>query len=130
MPRGDYEKQTIRHIAGNVGRAPERKPGREEATFATFSVAVTRDYDDDAKPRWYGVSVNREALQDDVMRRIKKGSRVVCEGIPSTKQGDNGQTFYNFKAFRVGLVEYLGLGGNTADDDDDEDDDWEDDDDL
>jgi single-stranded DNA-binding protein len=109
----EYEKQTIRHIAGNVGADPERREGRENSTFVTFSVAVTRGYDDSDEARWYGVSVNREALQDEVMAQVHKGSRVVIEGVPTTSKGNDGRTFYNFKAFRVGLVDYLAVAGAT-----------------
>jgi len=127
----DYEKQTIRHIMGTVGGDPERVTNADGSTFTKFSVAVTRDYDDDARPRWFGVVVNKEKLQRAVLDRIKKGSKVGCEGIPSTKQGDS-QVFHNFKAFRVGLVEYIGLGqaqpaSKPAQSASDDDDDWGDD---
>ncbi len=125
----DFEKKTIRHIAGNVGADPELRTGREDY-FVTFRVAVTRDYDEGSDARWYGVSVNREALQDEVMEQIKKGSRVVVEGVPSTSKGTDGRTFYNFKAFRVGLVDYLAVGGPSQPDPDFDDDFGDDDEDL
>jgi len=122
----EYEKQTIRHIAGNVAADPEEKSGREDSKFVTFRVAVTRGYDDDDEPRWYGVSVNREALQKQVLAQVHKGSRVVIEGVPSTSKGNDGRIFYNFKAFRVGLVDYLAVAQASAEtfdnDFDDEDD--------
>ena len=123
----DYPKNTIRHVAGNLGDDPERIQW-DEGSFIAFRVAVTRDYDDDAAPRWYGVTVGKDSLGKAVMKKLHKGSRVVCEGIPSTKEGDNGKTFHNFKAFRVGVVEYLGLRANVPDDDFDDDDDEDEDD--
>lgn len=123
MERDSYEKQTIRHIAGNVGADPERRDGRDDSTFVTFRVAVTRDYDEGSEARWYGVSVNREALQDAVMDSVRRGSRVIIEGVPSTSKGNDGRTFYNFKAFRVGLVDYLAIASSAGDYDKDFDDD-------
>jgi len=128
----DYPKNTIRHIMGNLGTDPEKPIGADgkELGFTTFRIAVTRDYDDDAKPRWYSVTVSKDALQDAVMSQLKKGSRVGVEGVPSTKEGANGQTFYNFRAFRIGLVEYLAVGAPSAATSKpapaaDEDDDWD-----
>ncbi len=130
----DYEKKTIRHIAGNVGADPElresKREGDDDSTFVTFRVAVTRDYDKGSDARWYGVSVNRQALQDAVMEEIHKGSRVVIEGVPSTSLGTDGRTFYNFKAFRIGLVDYLAIVGNSQPDPDFDDDFGDDDEDL
>jgi single-stranded DNA-binding protein len=124
----DAEK-VIRHIVGNVGGDPVERDG-EYGKWATFSVAVTRSYPDrDAgeqygESRWYSVSVSREALVEDVMANIKKGSKVAAEGIPTVVDRD-GQKFYNFKAYRVGTIDYLGFtdapvtGGDVIEDDDD-----------
>lgn len=126
-------EQTIRHIVGNVGSDPKERDG-DYGKWATFSVAVTRSYPDRDKgeqygeSRWYSVSVSREALVDDVMASIKKGSKVACEGVPKLVKGDDGKDYYNFKAYRVGLVDYLGFSGYVPDPD--EGDTIEDDDDI
>jgi hypothetical protein len=125
----DAEK-TIRHIVGNVGADPVPRDG-EYGRWATFNVAVTRSYPDrDAgeqygESRWYSVAVSREALVDDVLANVKKGTKVACEGIPTVVKRD-GQEFYNFKGYRVGVVDYLGFtdssyqeGGEVIEDDDD-----------
>jgi hypothetical protein len=91
-------------------------------------VAVTRGYDESDEARWYGVSVNREALKAAVLAQVHKGSRVVIEGVPTTSKSDDGRTFYNFKAFRVGLVDYLAIGGVQQPDPDFEDEDEDEDD--
>jgi hypothetical protein len=102
---------TIRQIAGNVVADPEERDG-EYGKWATFRVAVSRTLPAEGEKygesRFYGVSVNREALVDDVMARIKKGTRVTCEGV-AKKVSRDGTDFYNFKAWRVGLVDYLGF---------------------
>lgn len=126
----DAEK-VIRHIVGNVGNDPQERDG-QYGKWATFSVAVTRSYPDrDAgetygESRWYSVAVSREALVDDVLSKVKKGSKVACEGIPTLVTKDDGTQFYNFKAYRVGLVDYLGFSaadysdeGEVIEDDDD-----------
>lgn len=118
-------EQTIRQIAGNVGGDPQERDG-DYGKWATFSLAVTRSYPDrDAgeqygETRWYSVSVSREALVEEVMSSIKKGSRVVCEGVPKLVKRD-GKEFYNFKAYRVGTIDYLGMTGFTPDPDEGED---------
>lgn len=127
-------ERTIRQIAGNVGQDPVERDG-EYGKWATFSLAVTRSYPDrDAgeeygETRWYSVSVSREALVEDVMARIKKGSKVIVEGVPKRVKGDDGKEFYNFKGYRVGLIDYLGFTGYSPSDPD-EGEDIEDDEDL
>ncbi len=120
MPQGDYEKQVIKHIMGNVGADPEQKNGRDESAYVTFRVAVARGYGDDEDARWYSVSVNKPRLQDAVMADIRKGSRVGVEGVPSTREKE-GRTYHNFKAFRVGLIDYIGMGEPVKHDRDDDD---------
>lgn len=107
----DYEQKPLKHIAGIVGNDPEVKRG-DWGEFTTFSVAVTRSYGDDGETRWYGATVNKQALQDWVNENIHKGSRVVLEGVPSKRQY-NGEDRYNFAAFRVGNADWAVLGQQT-----------------
>ena len=128
----DYEQKPLKHIAGIVGQDPEIKKG-DWGEFTTFSVATTRSYGDDGETRWYGATVNKEALQNWVNQNLHKGSRVVLEGVPS-KRTYNGQDRYNFAAFRVGLVDWAQLGGgqrqsvNPQQAESANDDNWDDDD--
>jgi len=124
----EYEKKTIRHIMGRVGRDPEVN---EEYGFTNFSVAVTRSYDADEEDRWYGVSVNRDELQASVLANIHKGSVVGVEGVPTTSKGNDGRIFHNFKAFRIALLDYLALEqGQGRQSNEEPDTDWDDEDDL
>lgn len=108
---------TIRQIAGNVVADPELRPEGQYGKWCTFRVAVSRTLPADGEKygesRFYGVSVSRDALVDDVMAKVKKGTRVVCEG-QAKKVNRDGTDFYNFKAWRVGLAEYLGFGDTPA----------------
>jgi len=118
----------IRQIAGNVVADPEERDG-QYGKWCTFRMAVSRtlpaEGEQYGESRFYGVSVNREALVEDVLARVKKGSRVVCEGKASKIEKD-GTTFYNFKAWRVGFVDYLGFSSSYEEGEDitDEDEDF------
>lgn len=127
MPQYDGPLKVVQ-IAGNVGRDPVRRDGKDGDDWCTFSVAVTKAYtDDDSGTQWVDVSVSKPALVEAVLSQVQKGSKVTVEG--SIKQVEkNGNTYHNMKAFRVGLVDYIGVGGSTrraepttsaAEDDDD-----------
>ena len=108
----DYEQKPLKQIAGIVGRDPEVVAG-DWGEFTKFSVAVTRSYGDDGETRWYGVTVNKDALQEWVKRNLHKGSRVVCEGVPKSHDYQ-GEKQHDFAAFRVGLVDWAQLNSQQT----------------
>lgn len=100
----------LEHIAGYAGGKPEVKDGRD-GEFTTFRLGVTRTYDrdvDDATT-WYGVSVNKPELQEFVQERLSKGMAVVCEGSAYTSKS-KGVEYHNFRAFRVGIIDWFVVG--------------------
>ena len=108
MPQYDEPLKVVQ-IAGNVGRDPQRRDG-ENGDWATFSVAVTKAYtDDDSGTQWVDVSVSKPKLVEAVLAQVSKGSKVVVEGTIKQVQ-KNGNTYHNMKGFRVGLVDYIGVG--------------------
>ena len=113
MPQYDGPLRVIQ-IAGNVGKDPQRRDGTDGGDdWATFSVAVTKQYtDDDSGTQWVDVAVSKPKLVEAVLSQVSKGSKVVVEG--AMKQvSKNGTTYHNMRAFRVGLVEYIGVGQAT-----------------
>ena len=104
----DYEQKPLKQIAGIVGRDPVIRRG-DWGEFTAFSVAVTRSYGDDGETRWYDVTVNKDSLQDWVNANVQKGTRIVCEGVPSKSQWE-GKDQFKFAAFRVGLVDWAVTG--------------------
>lgn len=107
MPQ--YEKQDLSQAAGYTARDPERKPGRDGEDFLAFSIGVNTGYGDDSETKWLGVAVNRPDLQDFVMANVRKGTPVVVEGFERTVER-NGNTYHNFQAFRVGIVDWYVRG--------------------
>lgn len=120
--RGSDQPKPLTQIAGYVADKPEvREYDGDE--FTTFRVGVNRFYDDDVdeSTRWYGVAVNKPAVQDFVQAELRKGTAVVVEGTVSKKEGD-GVTFYNMNGYRVGLVDWFVAGSGDYDSDDEEED--------
>lgn len=112
MPTYDEPLKVVQ-IAGNVGRDPQRR-NSDNGDWATFSVAVTKQYtDDDSGTQWVDVSVSKPNLVEAVLSQVSKGSKVVVEGaIKVVNKGGN--TYHNMKGFRVGLVDYIGVGGGQS----------------
>ena len=73
-------------------------------------MGVNRGYALDDETKWFGVAVNKQDLQDYVQATFRKGTPVVCEGTSSTREWE-GNTYYNFTAFRVGVVDWFLIGG-------------------
>lgn len=105
----EYEKSDLSQAAGYVARDPEMKPGRNNEDFLSFSIGVNTGYGDDAETKWLSVAVNRPDLQDFVMGNVRKGTPVVVEGFERTVER-NGNTYHNFQAFRVGVVDWYTRG--------------------
>jgi hypothetical protein len=122
--RRDNEPRPLTQIAGYVADRPEIKE-YDGDEFTTFRVGSNRFYDDDRDDatRWYGVAINKPALQDFVQAELRKGTAVVVEGVVNKKEAD-GTVYYNMTGFRVGLVDWFVAGSDDRDDrDDDEDED-------
>lgn len=108
MPQYEGPLKVIQ-IAGNVGRDPQRRDG-EQGDWCTFSVAVTKAYtDDDSGTQWVDVAISKPALVEAVLSQVSKGSKVVVEGAMKQVQ-KGGNTYHNMRGFRVGLVDYIGVG--------------------
>lgn len=109
MPSYDGPLKVIQ-IAGNVGRDPQRRDG-DDGDWCTFSVAVTKQYsdDDDDNTQWVDVAVSKPSLVEAVLAQVSKGSKVVVEGAIK-KVTKEGSTYHNMRGFRVGLVDYIGVG--------------------
>lgn len=90
-------------VAGNVGQPPVKK-STAKGDVVNFTIA--ENMGKDVPPKWHRIAVWNEGLQGIVLKKIKKGTRVVATGKAYTTQY-NGQDQFNMNAFRVGLVDYL-----------------------
>ena len=102
----DYE---ISVIAGNVGQAPEKRQTPSGATVVGFTVAQPKQLKKDAaEPTWFNVAVWDAGLREMVLAQIKKGMPVTVMGKRKPdRQGQNGKTYRDIDAYRVGKTDYL-----------------------
>ena len=121
--RNSNAPKPLLHIAGYVAAKPEIRTNGDGDEFTTFRVGVPRFYDDDKEEatRWYGVAVNKTAVQDFVQDNLRKGTAVVVEGNPSTHEWQ-GETQHDLTGFKVGLVDWFVAGSDDYDSGRDEDD--------
>ncbi len=119
----ELPQKPLLQIAGYVVDTPEVRQ-YEGDEFTTFRVGINRFYGDehgDDGTRWYGVAINKQAVQDWVQENLEKGTPVVVEGTVSKKEGDEGEIYFNMTGYRVGLVEWFVSGDDAWDGTDDED---------
>jgi single-stranded DNA-binding protein len=121
--RRENAPKPLLHIAGYVAARPEVRTNRDGDEFTSFRVGINRFYDDEEEEstRWYGVAVNKPAVQDFVLENLRKGTAVVVEGTPSTHEYQ-GETQHDLTGYKVGLVDWFVAGSNDYDNDRDEDD--------
>lgn len=121
--RSETAPRALTQIAGYAADEPEIRQ-YEGDEFTTFRVGTNRYYDDDndESTRWYGVAVNKPAVQDWVQAHISKGTAVVVEGTVTKKEGKEGEVYFNMTGFRVGLVDWFIAGddGSSAYDPDED----------
>jgi single-strand DNA-binding protein len=70
-------------ITGNVGRDPELRADASGNQFVTFSVGVSVGTKQNPKTDWIEVSCGGR-LVDVTRNYVKKGSKLLIEGFPST----------------------------------------------
>lgn len=120
----DYEEKPLSQISGYVGGPPEIRQPEGGDEFTSFSVGTNRFYDEEneERTRWYGVAINKPALQDWVLETIKKGMPVTVEGTIRKVERD-GNTYFNMTGYRIGMVDWhvVGADGNSQDYDPDDD---------
>jgi hypothetical protein len=114
-------EKPLKQIAGYAGAAPEVRENPNGEEFTTFRVGVNLYYDDerDDSTKWYGVAVNKPAVQDWVLENVKTGTPIVVEGTASKTEKD-GNVYFNMTGYKVGLVDWFVSGPDTSVDDDDE----------
>jgi single stranded DNA-binding protein len=97
------DQKRLSHIVGNLGKDPEKKyVDSLEKSVVEASVAVTMSYGDDGETRWVKVAVWNEGLQDQVMEKLKKGSKVAVEGTMKIDSYE-GKAQYQMSASRIGF---------------------------
>ena len=122
--RNSNAPKPLVQIAGYVAAKPEIRTNQDGDEFTTFRVGANRFYGDEEEEstRWFGVAVNKPAVQDFVQDNLRKGTAVVVEGTTSTNEGRDGNTYHNMTGYRVGTVDWFVAGDSDWDDDRDEDD--------
>lgn len=70
-------------ITGNVGGDPELRYAPSGDSFVTFSLAVTTGSKANQKTDWLEISCNGKTAEI-VQQYVKKGSKLLIEGTPST----------------------------------------------
>lgn len=106
------EKKPLSHVNGIVTQPPtERQAG--EYKIVTFGIAVSTGYTDEDKPKFYDVTVWKEALQPVIMAQIYKGAKVAVSGTESVREYD-GKSYLKITGTRVGLVEWLSPNAAAA----------------
>lgn len=97
---------------GVVGRPPEVKT-TSKGDIVKFSLAVTKQYGQgEGNTEWIEVAVFNEELQPKVLEEVYKGAKVAVEGNLKQRT-DNGKTYNDFIALRVGLVAWIAKSGAT-----------------
>jgi len=64
---------------GNMGNDPETRSGQSGSPFTTFSIAVNKPGDRDAKPLWVNVTCFGKTAEF-VSNYLKKGTSVLVQG--------------------------------------------------
>lgn len=100
------------HKVGTVGRNPERKD-TSAGEIVKFSLAVNKQYGEGAdNTEWIDVAVWKPELGESVMQEVYKGAKVAVEGNLKSREVE-GKTYWDFSAFRVGLVAWITKSGAT-----------------
>lgn len=104
MAKGKYGP--LQQAIGNVGADPEEFPTKV-GPVVRFSLARPTGYGEDAPPpRWLDIAVFNDEIREQVMAKVRKGSRICVEGT-ITEDSYNGKPQYKMVASRVGEVEWF-----------------------
>ena len=114
-------------IIGNLGRDPEMRYTLDGKPFTSFSVAVSRKYNDKEETTWFRVSVWGNQAES-CNQYLHKGSKVLVEGrldpdkatgAPKVFQKKDGNCGASYEVF-ADTVRFLNDSGKSDDAPDDD----------